>query len=385
MYTTFTKVADSGNQAGTATNVQMLNWGGGCLTAVRNASGNLELIGWGFPKHPPAVARRFDSGGSAGAISEFAMSSLDAWRPITAVRAGRGQLKVIEWLLPSIPPETIQRVTDGGDGPDARHIDTKGWETNDSYGMLTAHEAGTGLLQLTMWAWDGNRMVKRGDSGNQGGQADLIAFKTYADPASGHITTRYTYTTAVRTSAGRLQLISWALLSENGDAIQRLGDTGGQGEPINMLAMALNVTAVRTTDGRLKLIHWEIDNGVITRRGDSGTRGEPVTGLSIDNYSTTRSLARYVTAVITPQGLLKLIAWDIASDGSLTRTGDSGAISIGAREVAVNTFQDPDDGSAHVITAIIDSSGRLRVITWDMADHDGLVLGHPIGGPTTER
>ena len=385
MYTTFTKVADSGNHAGTATNVRMLNWGGGCLTAVRNASGNLELIGWRTFWHPVEVTRLFDSGGQAGAVTEFAMSSYDAWRPITAVRAGRGQLKVIEWLLPEIPPKNIQRVTDGGDGPDARHIDTKDWMTNDSAGMLTAHEAGNGLLQLTMWGWQGNRMVKRGDSGNQGGQADLIAFKPYADPASGHITTRYTYTTAVRTSAGRLQLISWALLSENGDAIQRLSDTGGQGESIDMLAMALNITAVRTTDGRLKLIHWEVDNGVITRRGDSGTQGELVTGLSIDNYSTVRSLARYVTAVITPQGLLKLIAWDIAADGSLTRTGDSGAISIGAREVAVNAFQDATDGSARVITAIIDGTGRLKVITWDMADHDDLVLGHPIGGPTTER
>jgi hypothetical protein len=44
-------------------------WGAFTLTAVRNGSGNLELINW---RTGPTITRQSDSGNQAGAVSEIA-------------------------------------------------------------------------------------------------------------------------------------------------------------------------------------------------------------------------------------------------------------------------------------------------------------------------
>lgn len=68
------------------------------LTAVRNGSGDLELIGWTTAPADFAVTRTADSGSRAGEVSEVALA-LHGRRAITAVRAGDGHLL----LTPGIP------------------------------------------------------------------------------------------------------------------------------------------------------------------------------------------------------------------------------------------------------------------------------------------
>ena len=69
------------------------------VTAVRNGSGNLELIGWIAGPGDFAVTRTSDSGTQAGEISEVAVA-VHARRVITAVRAGDGHLLLISWDTP---------------------------------------------------------------------------------------------------------------------------------------------------------------------------------------------------------------------------------------------------------------------------------------------
>lgn len=82
------------------------------LTAVRNGSGDLELIGWTTAPADFAVTRTADSGSQAGEVSEVALA-LHGRRAITAVRAGDGHLLLISW---DTPPGlgTITRTWDSG-------------------------------------------------------------------------------------------------------------------------------------------------------------------------------------------------------------------------------------------------------------------------------
>ncbi len=68
MVTTFVKVNDSGTLAGPATNI-VLPRRGGVVTAVRTASGNLKLIGWGGQP----LVRWGDSDDRAGAVTDIAL------------------------------------------------------------------------------------------------------------------------------------------------------------------------------------------------------------------------------------------------------------------------------------------------------------------------
>ncbi len=313
---------------------------------------------------------------------------------MTAVRAGRGQLKLILWGVVAADDVAFDdpakwsfiRYGDNGDvGADASHIGVKQWETWSATGWLTAHRGGTGILQMTTWLWNRPHIIKGADSGLSGGRADLIALKPLGDNLTRAPFTRYCYTTAVRNAAGRLQLISWALLSEDGKAIGRIGDSGDPGEEaIDRLAMDGPVTAVRTAEGNLKLISWSLADGVIERLGDSGDQGGPVTEIAIAWYSPTR----YVTATIGGDGGLRLIAWDLSPQGDLVRTGDSGQIFIPATEVALKTNPVAPPDAPNIATAIRSTQGgQLVVIDWRMDERPG-IGDRPVwvgtGGPTSD-
>lgn len=60
-------------------------------------------------------------------------------------------------------------------------------------------------------------------------------------------------------------------------------------------------------------------------------------------------------------GLGQLIAFDVNPSGAVTRTGDSGNQAGAVSEVALVATD--TDG---VVTAVRDSDGDLKVITWNM-------------------
>ena len=86
------------NQAGAVSIVKMAVVGGGrnhdVVTAVRNGSGNLELIGWTISADGTTVTRA-GAGATAGSVSEIEIAV--GLGIATAVRDGNGNLLVIPW------------------------------------------------------------------------------------------------------------------------------------------------------------------------------------------------------------------------------------------------------------------------------------------------
>jgi len=66
------------------------------LTAVKNGSGNLELIAWRCGPADTDATRVSDSGSQAGSIGEVKLSLIGRMA-ITAVRDGNGNLFMILW------------------------------------------------------------------------------------------------------------------------------------------------------------------------------------------------------------------------------------------------------------------------------------------------
>jgi hypothetical protein len=334
--------------AGEATHITLKGLGFFSLTAVRDSAGNLKLIGW---RTGDTVSRLADTQGQAGGVSEIAMTR-NLNLTVTAVRTDEETLKLISWN-DGVTLDSITRLADSGNQAGAASlIAIQPVGSFSSADLVTACRTAEGTLKLISWnLQSGNGALTRlGDSGDQAGEVGLIAL-TLIPNGNG-------YVTAVRDSGGNLKLISWGI-SPDGATITRLADSGNQAGAVGEIAMAGSVTAVRDSGGNLKLISWGIspDGATITRLADSGNQAGAATHITISQFNS----SRYVTAVRTAGGSLKLIAFDVDPSGAVTRTGDSGNQAGAVSEVALVATD--TDG---VVTAVRDSDGDLKVITWNM-------------------
>ena len=80
---------------------------------------------------------------------------------------------------------------------------------------------------------------------------------------------------------------------------------------------------------------------------------------AISEISIAVSGSRIVTAMRDGGGNLKLITWDIGTDGSISRRGTAAAGAISKISIA-------RVDSSRVVTAMRDGGGNLRLITWDI-------------------
>ncbi|HBY80716.1 MAG TPA: hypothetical protein DEG47_27750 [Cyanobacteria bacterium UBA11148] len=150
--------------------------------------------------------------------------------------------------------------------------------------------------------------------------------------------------------------------------VTRLGDSGTQAGAIRIIAAASVgpdqvVTAVRTQNGNLKLIVWDIssDGKTVTRLGDSGNQA----GVSDIIAVASLSLGRVITAVRTAAGNLKLICWGIFDGGkTVTRLGDSGNQAGITDFISVTSV-----GSSQVVTAVRTNEKTLKLIVWDVSNN----------------
>lgn len=161
-----------------------------------------------------------------------------------------------------------------------------------------------------------------------------------------------------------------ALTQDDLDGIRRLypmicrrGDSGGQAGFVAEIAAARHnqhqiVTAVRTQAGTLKIIAWNVAaGGAITRTGDSGNLAGAATSLAIARNTTG---SRFVTACRAANGSLLLISWNVNAAGdTISRLHDSGnqagaATAIRIVAVAANRF----------VTACRAANGSLLLIGW---------------------
>ena len=114
------------------------------------------------------------------------------------------------------------------------------------------------------------------------------------------------------------------------------------------------VTAMRDGGGALRLIAWDIGtDGSISRRG-TATAGA-ISKISIARVDS----SRVVTAMRDGGGNLRLITWDIGVDGSISRRGTATAGAIS--EISIAYVR-----GSRIVTAMRDGGGALRLIAWDI-------------------
>lgn len=191
--------------------------------------------------------------------------------------------------------------------------------------------------------------------------------------------------TATRTDVGRLKLFSW-LVNNNG-SITLTGNSGnlaGTGAASNIDIARGNkfVSAFRDGNGNLKLLSWDIsDAGVITRTpGAAATAG---TATNIKIVALTASV--FITACRAGNGRLKLISWRLNADGSFNRIGDSEApvtVSTVSNEVSLVILREIVGGDRQLIAAVRNSSGKIKVIAWNVTSQGVLSSSLGIGGLT---
>jgi hypothetical protein len=300
------------------------------LTAVRDGSGNLKLIGWLTP-NGEKITRAADTEGQAGEVSEIALALVSppqspVLRAITAVRDGSGNLKLISWeigeQMKSITRLKHSLETDAGA---ATHITlVAGVTSPNALGpvLITAIRADNGNLKLISWRLlpDGS-FTRLGDSEqnmHQAGEVGLIAACSLGYNS---------VMTAVRAGNGDLKLIKW-YVSDNGEMITRQGDSeqyahqAGYVDEINIVPAydseggSYILTAVRSASGTMKVIAWN----VLERQADKETG--TASHISIAFAHTGAIFPIYLTSMRNGSGDLALIAFELSRNGGVTRTGE---------------------------------------------------------------
>jgi hypothetical protein len=190
--------------------------------------------------------------------------------------------------------------------------------------------------------------------------------------------------TSVVTPAGQLKVIVWGLTLDEKKAvtaITRLSDTGDV-EPVT--AAALSVTsvanelaaAVRTTSGKLKIFFWSTGaEGKIQELARQ--EAEPVSRVSLSLFKKTTLMS----AVRLSTGTLRVIVWKLNGQDTpkpfITRHGNGEAGAVDAMALARI-----DTEHTTAATAVRDGAGRLKIILWQLARSNGLVIRHgdPVRG-----
>jgi hypothetical protein len=329
-----TPIASGG--AGEATNIAVAAFPSGApefITAMKNGSGNLELIGWTvrdttLTPSTPALA---------GAVSDVALTIVGQ-RAITAVRDGSGKLLLISWDCSS----QLTSITRAGDSsasvPHTGAADLIGITSAlTEFGqqiLVTALRNGSGNLELISWRLEANgNLTRLGDSGSHAGGVNSVAVTSLGGNL---IITAVQTKHSIVHAHGTLKLIAWQI-SQDGAKITRIGDENhlvGEAGEVSEVAMT-NIsgfsgvlTAVRNGSGNLEVIAWgaNAETG-FTRLADNqsphNTAGT-ASHIAITHAGTLQE--RYLTSMRRGSGDLELIAFDFTPNTNtpVTRGGDHG-------------------------------------------------------------
>jgi hypothetical protein len=155
----------------------------------------------------------------------------------------------------------------------------------------------------------------------------------------------------------------------------RLGDIGG--DRVGRITIAglgdgRAVTAVADEEGNLKLIVWDVtSDGKFKRRDDIEAGKASVFALASLGTSDA------ITAVRQENGSLRLIDWSINKDGDLTRKGSIDAGQVDRIAIA-------PAGPRRVVTATVES-GATKLIVWDRTSTGQFTRRGDANGPAGTR
>ena len=358
--TEVTRVSDSGSQAGSIAEVALSVIGRTAITAVRNGNGNLFMILWDVPPGLGSLTRTWDSGTTAGEASRIAMALLPSNIIVTAVRNGSGNLELISWRLES--NGTLSRLRDSGS--QAGSVSRVTIAPVDDSNVVTAVRNGSGNLELIGWSVASNGTLARwGDSGSQAGSVSEISIATMDGPGPTN-----DVLTTVRDGSGNLLMISWRPDSGSG-TIERLPD--GAAGTASDLSSCFTVTdsgpkyiaAMSNGSDNPELIAFDLvgagaSSGLV-RTGDYSGDGEVTATAMIDLSAGRLAHAMSVSGNGHPDNALAVTVFrvsDVEPTFILPRAeGTAGEIG----GVAVQAFNDTE-----ILTAVKNGSGNLELIGW---------------------
>lgn len=316
------------------------------VTALSGENGDLKLICWALT---PAeqILRRGDT--SAGRASRIAIAEPRSDLVVTALRDGNGNLRLISWRVES--DGNFTRCADDSAGAVSRVA----LGAPDEGVVVAAVRAASGNLKLIAWSVAPNGDFTRRGEADAGAISDvkLATTRVFAG-----------FVTALRLASGTLKLIAWRV-SDTGNTITRLGDAeAGGAEDFAVVSRGNNrqflLTPLRDADGDFRLIAWQIaaEGGSIARltTGVAGAVDEvEIAGAPGSNLSA-------VVACRDNSGLLRLMTWELSSDGeTLTRSG--GGLAGGASKISIAGTS--DSGRDFFVTTCATSSGDVKLINWE--------------------
>lgn len=364
MTTTITQQGAGG--AGKASLIALRAFGRGeAVTALRNGSGDLMLIGWHTDEGP--LIRRAKGEATAGDVGAIALSLLDGRRAVTSVRTAAGTLKLISWEV-SRGLEGIARRGDSENlAGEASLIEAV---TLDRSTLVTAVRAGNGKLKLISWRLEADGSFTRlGDSGDQAGEVSLVAM-------SGIAALSRIVVTAVRTARGTLKLIGWNVPPGEGRIERFARDREFENGAVGEIAMARRedaadefprpgvVTAVRNAGGDLAVGLWNVTASGFELAGDSTGQAGKASNIAI---APAGPPSTYVASMRNGGGDLQLIAFKAGRNGGLTRTGERVRVGTDVTETAIVGLS---DGRALTATR---ARNVLSLETWSVTE-DALPL-----------
>ena len=285
----------------------------GYVTAVCDNHGKLKLIAWQIPDSGEAIKRKADSRNQAGAIKHTpTIVNVDDDEVATATVGHDNRIKLVRWCV-AADLMVIQRGGDSGNsGPKTSTTAYAAKLHAQLIAVAFADMSSNLRIQLyRLTSGTHGDPFQEANSGNQAGKINgtLRIVRLHNSLLA----------TVVRTPADRLQVILWRY-SNNGDTIERRGDTGDQADIITttpdiaFIQDGQLVTAVRTQSGGLKITRWHYSNDgrTVTKMTDSGPleqTGEIACVPSVIVCKNPSQAHWLVTAIATNHGALKLIAW----------------------------------------------------------------------------
>ena len=357
------RVADSGDQHHVEAVQAAATGPDELVTAIQAANDRLRVLSWSVSSDGETVAVVGDSGSQAGNVNLIRVMPLGFGLVCTPVTTADGRLKLIVWQLADGGAQVNRLGDSGNQAGVASEIDAVHLGAGQ---VATIVQTAQNRRKVILWGvpHDGQSVDRLGDTGNNGPIADLVSI---AAAGLGR------FVTAFRREDGRLVVEVWEsspdgtaieLKSDSGDAAGEIGDVR-----VATLATSQVVTAVRAKNGELKLIAWSIAaDGTLNRTGDSGDQAGAVQMISLAQPEP----EVLVTAVITESGRLKLIAWHVSPEGEITRLGDSGD-AAGRTDAFACTALSP----SLLVTALRTQSGRLELISWSLASVQASAVASP--------
>jgi|GEM_PF-4421330 len=305
--------------AGEAQEVALALLGRKAITAVRSGSDNLLLISWEASSDLQNITRLRDSGHMAGEASQIAIAAINSSMVVTACRNGSGGLLLICWGVNA--DGTFTRLGDSnpaGHAPQAGEVSLVTIVNVGNNIVVTAVKNGSDNLELIGWrvSSDGKTIHRQNPIGETAGTVGEIALTTFGNAETG----QRGVITAVQNGAGNLLLIAWNVLDQ-GAGFQRLGDTStlpanqrpGTASHISISpsgnASNSFLASMRRGSGDLELIAFTLNNnGGFTRDGDIGSSQ----GTDISETALCSFFGRAVTATRKAH-YLNVGVWEVAT------------------------------------------------------------------------